>query len=70
MLDHGDRLDAPYRSCDHRRTAGVLGLAAADGEKAMLRLEASGAVLRGQFTDSARARRSGATGGCWRAFTG
>jgi ATP-dependent Lhr-like helicase len=30
----------------------VLGLAAADGEKAMLRLEASGAVLRGQFTDS------------------
>ena len=31
----------------------VLGLAAADGEKAMLRLEAAGAVLRGQFTDSA-----------------
>ena len=31
----------------------VLGLAVADGEKAMLRLEASGAVLRGQFTDSA-----------------
>jgi ATP-dependent Lhr-like helicase len=29
---------------------GVLGLAAADGEKAMLRLEAGGAVLRGQFT--------------------
>ena len=33
--------------------ASVLGLAAADGEKAMLRLEAGGAVLRGQFTDSA-----------------
>ncbi len=32
--------------------ASVLGLASADGEKAMLRLEASGAVLRGQFTDS------------------
>jgi ATP-dependent Lhr-like helicase len=31
----------------------VLGLASADGEKAMLRLEAAGAVLRGQFTDSA-----------------
>jgi len=31
----------------------VLGLAAADGEKAMLRLEAAGAVLRGQFTHSA-----------------
>jgi ATP-dependent Lhr-like helicase len=31
----------------------VLGLAAGDGEKAMLRLEAAGAVLRGQFTDSA-----------------
>ena len=31
----------------------VLRLAAADGEKAMLRLEATGAVLRGQFTDSA-----------------
>jgi ATP-dependent helicase Lhr and Lhr-like helicase len=33
--------------------ANVLGLAAADGEKAMLRLEAAGAVLRGQFTGSA-----------------
>ncbi len=32
--------------------ARVLGLATADVEKAMLRLEASGAVLRGQFTDS------------------
>jgi ATP-dependent helicase Lhr and Lhr-like helicase len=31
---------------------GVLGLGAADAEKAMLRLEASGAVLRGQFTDA------------------
>jgi ATP-dependent Lhr-like helicase len=31
--------------------ARVLGLATADVEKAMLRLEASGAVLRGQFTD-------------------
>jgi ATP-dependent helicase Lhr and Lhr-like helicase len=29
----------------------VLGLAASDGEKAMLRLEACGAVLRGQFTE-------------------
>jgi ATP-dependent Lhr-like helicase len=32
--------------------AGVLGVASADAEKAMLRLEAGGAVLRGQFTDS------------------
>jgi len=31
---------------------GVLGLCAADADKAMLRLEASGAVLRGQFTDA------------------
>jgi ATP-dependent helicase Lhr and Lhr-like helicase len=30
----------------------VLGLGAADGERAMLRLEASGAVLRGQFTEA------------------
>jgi ATP-dependent Lhr-like helicase len=30
----------------------VLGLDAADAEKAILRLEASGAVLRGQFTDA------------------
>jgi ATP-dependent helicase Lhr and Lhr-like helicase len=30
----------------------ALGLATADAEKAMLRLEASGAVLRGQFTES------------------
>jgi ATP-dependent Lhr-like helicase len=32
--------------------AGVLGVASADAEKAMLRLEAGGAVLRGQFTNS------------------
>ena len=31
---------------------GVLGLGTTDAEKAMLRLEASGAVLRGQFTDA------------------
>jgi ATP-dependent Lhr-like helicase len=31
---------------------GVLGLPAADTEKALLRLEASGAVLRGRFTDA------------------
>ena len=31
----------------------VLGLATADGEKAMLRLEVAGAVLRGRFTDLA-----------------
>jgi ATP-dependent helicase Lhr and Lhr-like helicase len=30
----------------------ALGLGAADGEKAMLRLEASGAVLRGKFTEA------------------
>jgi ATP-dependent helicase Lhr and Lhr-like helicase len=38
----------------------MLGLGAADGEKAMLRLEASGAVLRGQFTDT----RAGETEWC------
>ncbi len=58
----------------------LLGLPATEIEKALLRMEASGAVLRGQFTDKAsRAaapashrpdlNSSGATGGCWRAFT-
>jgi ATP-dependent helicase Lhr and Lhr-like helicase len=40
--------------------AAALGLDAADGEKAMLRLEASGAVLRGQFSDT----RTGETEWC------
>ena len=61
----------------------LLGLPASEIEKALLRMEASGAMLRGQFTDKAsRAgapaphrshtslNLSGANGGCWRAFTG
>jgi len=34
--------------------AGVLGIAASDIEKALLRLETSGVILRGKFTDPAR----------------
>ena len=64
----------------------LLGLPASEIEKALLRMEASGAVLRGQFTDAAsRASRprphdgpqtqerlnwNGASGACWLAFTG
>ena len=57
----------------------LLGLPASEIDKALLRMEASGALLRGQFTDTAsRASRprertnlssNGASGGCWRAFT-
>ena len=67
-----------------RSLASMLGLPASEIEKALLRMEASGAVLRGQFTgrclagEVARDHMShseclnwnGATGGCWRAFTG
>ena len=61
----------------------LLGFPPSEIEKALLRMEASGAVLRGQFTDAAsRAGRprhtepeqplssSGASGACWLAFTG
>ena len=37
------------------RLGGLLGLEASEIEKALLRLEASGAILRGTFTDDARA---------------
>ena len=49
----GHRLDVASRS-DHGFAAWrLLGLPASEIEKALLRMEASGAVLRGQFTDTA-----------------
>ena len=59
----------------------LLGLPGAEVEKALLRMEASGSVLRGQFTDkTSRAgapaphdtnrSTSGVSGGCWLVFTG
>ena len=54
----------------------MLGLPGSDIEKALLRMEASGTVLRGNFTGAAgartteRKRPNGVSGGCWRGFTG
>ena len=85
-----------------RSLGSSLGLAASDIEKALLRMEASGTVLRGNFTGAGsragapaphnlsscarldsrgrlsphnlsparRTKSSGASGGCWRGFTG
>ena len=47
----------------------ILGVPITDIDKALLRLEASGAVLRGKFTDLALpAKSSGASDACWRGF--
>jgi hypothetical protein len=59
----------------------MLGLSASDIEKALLRMEASGTVLRSNFSGSAAGashqrpheqdkRRNGVSGGCWRGFIG
>ena len=62
----------------------LLGLPSSEIEKALLRMEASGTILRGKFTEKALATRSqaqetpssvplsrnGASAGCWLAFIG
>jgi DNA-binding Lrp family transcriptional regulator len=57
----------------------LLGLPASEIEKALLRIEASGAILRGKFRPNsvfvrrqskANLKPSGASGVCWLAFIG
>ena len=72
-MGHSGPVEIPWLAC-------IVGLPAGDIEAAMLRLEAEGRVLRGQFTGAAapplnplllrRGLSNGAIAGCWRAFIG
>ena len=48
----------------------LLGVPTAEIDGALLRLEASGTVLRGKFSHPPRKKPNGATAGCWPAFIG